>query len=133
MVLANFELFVLFFFVDNFILIIDISFHSRIPHIITILIAERRPCFILVSCIAIYILHEPVSQRYGRVRCISLCYLVSPKKAQEHVSVQENYSRREAEHWIRIAQHICVEPLELIFILSSVHAPTILAVVLFSL
>ena len=51
MVLANFELFVLFFFVDNFILIIDISFHSRIPHIITILIAERRPRFILVSCI----------------------------------------------------------------------------------
>ena len=42
-----------FFFVvvDNFILIIDISFHSRIPHIITILIAERRPRFILVSCI----------------------------------------------------------------------------------
>ena len=64
MVLANFELFVLFFVVDNVILIIDISFHSRIPHIITILIAERRPRFILVSCIAIYILHEPVSQRY---------------------------------------------------------------------
>ena len=52
MVLANFELFVFVFFVDNFILIIDISFHSRIPHIITILIAERRPRFILVSCIS---------------------------------------------------------------------------------